>query len=96
MAVGASQRRSVHEPGFDVGEAPFVVARQVQAEVVVVDRGQLELRQTLRPRDRGLDPQRSLEIPGGPTGGEQQPAGTPRKRALECPQRGLEQARGGR
>ena len=71
-------------------EALFVVAGEVQAEVVVVDRRQLEVGQPLGLRDRRGGPQSALEVPGSPSGGEQQARWPPSVRALERAKRGLE------
>ena len=95
-AVRAGQRGTAHQRGLDRGQPRLVVAGEVQAQVIVVDHGQLEVRQRRRDRDRRGDVQRVREIRLAPPGGEQQPGGRPGVGALECAQRRLEDAGAGR
>ena len=64
VPVGAGQRRPVHERRLDIGEALFVVAGQVQAQVIVVDRGQLEVRQAPCALGSDSGAQDALEVRG--------------------------------
>ncbi len=76
-SVRSGELLAVQQRRLDRGESLLVVTREVQAQVVVVDRRQLEVRKAPGLRDRRRGPQKPLEIAGAPAGGEQQPARTP-------------------
>ena len=67
-------------------------AARCRHSVVVVDRGQLEIRERLVPWDRRPHPQGG-EVAGPQPAANSRPAGSPPVAALERPQRRLEDAR---
>ena len=86
----ARRAAAVDECQLDVCEPLLVVAGEVEAEVVVVEGRQLEVRELLRARDRRGDAEHLLEVVRPPADREQQPVRAPRIRPLERPQRRLE------
>ena len=78
---------------LDLGQGALVVAGQVQAQVVVIDRGQLNVGERARLRDRGVGAEQLGEVAVTPARGEQQPVGSPAVAARERPQRRLEDPR---
>ena len=85
------ERRAPGERGLDRREPRLVIGGEVQAQVVVVDHGLLEVGKRRRGRDRRGDPEHVSEVPRSPGRGEQQPGRPPRVAALQRAQRGLEQ-----
>ena len=82
LRLNTGQLRAVDQRGLDVAQAALVVAGKVQAQVIVIDRWKLEVRERTGRRDRGPHPDQ-LEVRRPPPDGEEQAVRSPREGVLE-------------